>query len=245
MASDQTHQRPRFDSTQWSLVLQAQRTSSPDAPAALAQLCEQYWFPLYAYVRSLGKDIHQAQDLTQGFFAQLIEKNYVGDADPSRGKFRTFLLTSLNHFLANEYDKKTAIKRGGSRTQFSLQFDHAEQQYLIEPISNDQPESRFQRQWARTLLQRVIDRLHDEYISSKRALLFENLKQFLVAGDTEPTGEIASRLGISESAVRVAAHRLRSRYRDLLRVEIAATVNDPDDIDAEIAELFAAFSVTS
>ncbi len=234
--------RPRFDSTQWSLVIQSQHVSSVEGRVALAELCQRYWFPLFAYVRSLGHDLHQAEDLTQGFFERLIEKNYVGDADPARGKFRTFLLTSLTHFLANEHDKRTALKRGGVREQLSLDLEDAERRYAIEPSTSDSPATRFEEQWARWLLDRVVCQLQQNYSDSGKTALFDNLKQFLVGSETESAATIGGRLGISEAAVRVAAHRLRAAYRALLRAEIASTVTDQSEVDDEIALLFLAFS---
>ncbi len=234
--------RPQFDSTQWSLVIQSQHLSSAEGQVALAELCKRYWYPLYAHVRSLGHDLHQSEDLTQGFFERLIEKNYVGDADPARGKFRTFLLTSLTNFLANEHDKRTALKRGGTRKQFSLDLENAEKRYAIEPFTSDSPAKRFEQQWARSLLDRVVEQLQQSYSDAGKSTLFDNLKQFLVGSETESAATIGRRLGISEAAVRVAAHRLRAAYRALLRAEIASTVTDQSGVDNEIAALFSAFS---
>lgn len=234
--------RPRFDSTHWSLVIRSQHPASTDGRVALAELCQRYWYPLFAYVRQQGYDVHQAQDLTQGFFERLIDKNYVSDADPARGKFRTFLLTSLTNFLANEHDKRSALKRGGDLKQFSLEYELAERRYSIEPTTSDSPAKQFEQRWARHLLERVVQQLQQEYVDAGKADVFENLKQFLVTTDTEPATVIAQRLGMSEAAVRVAGHRLRNQYRAMVRQEIAATVGNCEEVDDEIAALFAAFT---
>ena len=186
--------------------------------------------------------MHQSQDLTQGFFERLIDKNYVGDADPAKGKFRTFLLTSLTNFLANEHDKRMALKRGGTRKRIPLELEDAERRYTIEPSTNNNPAARFEEQWARSMLDRVVKQLQRDYADAGKAKLFENLKQYLVVSEMESAATIGSRLGISEPAVRVAAHRLRAEYRACLRAEIAATVTESSQIDDEIAALFAAFS---
>lgn len=244
-ASDETlnePQRQRFESTQWSLVIQAKQRSSPEGRIAFSQLCERYWYPLYAHVRSRGFSADQAQDLTQGFFQRVIEKNYIGDADPNRGKFRTFLLTSLSNFLANEYDKRTAAKRGGAQAPISLEFANAERWFAIEVGASDSPEQVWNRQWARSLLDRVIELLRVEYQHSGKDELFAELKQFLVDIAPEPSRDIAERLNMTPAAVRVAVHRLRSEYRVKIRSEIAATVEDPADVQEEIAALFQSFA---
>lgn len=233
---------PRFDTTQWSLVISCQHPSSPEGRIALAELCQRYWYPLFAYVRLLGHDMHEAQDLIQGFFERLIDKNYVSDADPTRGKFRTFLLTSLNNFLANEHDKRMAIKRGGERKQFSLELEGAERRFSIEPTTSDSADTQFEQRWARQLLDRVVLQLQQKYLDAGKATVFENLKQYLVTTDTEPTAVIAERIGLSEAAVRVAGHRLRAQYRTMLRQEIAATIGNHEEVDDEIAALFTAFA---
>lgn len=222
--------------------MQSQHQSTDEGRVALAALCQRYWYPLYAYVRSLGHDFHLAQDLTQGFFERLVEKNYVGDVDPARGKFRTFLLTSLTHYLANEHDKRTALKRGGSSKHLSLEWEDAERRFAIEPSTADSPADRFEQQWARSLLDRIIEQLRQSYVESGKAQFFENMKQFLDGSEIESAATIGERLGMSEAAVRVAAHRLRAKYRDLLRAEISSTVARPLDVDDEIAALFATFS---
>lgn len=234
--------RPRFDSTQWSLVIQSQRQSTEEGRVALEELCRRYWYPLFAYIRSLGHDLESSQDLTQGFFERLIEKNYLGDADPARGKFRTFLLASLSNFLNNEHDKRTALKRGGHRKQLSLQWETAERRFTIEPLVADSPAARFDEQWARSLLDRVVEQVRQSYVEAGKAQLFDSLKQYLVESKFESAATIGERVGLSEAAVRVAAHRLRAQFRAGLRAEIASTVAQPAEVDDEIAALFAAFA---
>lgn len=222
--------------------MRAQHRSSPEGKIAFATLCQRYWYPLYAFVRSAGNDVHKSQDLTQGFFQRVMEKNYIGDADPARGKFRTFLLTSFSHFLANEHDKRGALKRGGDRLHFSLEFEDAERRYAIEPVDGSTPETRFEQQWARSLLGRVIKDLRREFVVADNERLFEELKPFLTTESTESAAEIGKRLGMTESAVRVAVHRLRARYRRLLREEIAATIGNQTEVDDEIANLISTFA---
>ena len=234
--------RPHFDSTQWSLVLAAQHRSSPDGRLAFAQLCEKYWYPLYAFVRQSESDIHRARDLTQGFFEQVIEKNYIADADPNRGRFRTFLLTSLSNFVANEWNKSQAVKRGGGKTHLSLDFARGDQFLQKELASAETPESLYQRHWALTVLHEVLEQLRVAHESAGKSQLFEELKQFLLPGAPETYAAIAERLNMGEGAVRVAVHRLRTRYREALREEIANTLSNPADVDDEIRSLFNAFS---
>jgi RNA polymerase sigma-70 factor (ECF subfamily) len=232
----------RFATTQWSLVLAAGDRGSPEAQEALAILCETYWAPLYAFVRRQGFDEHQSQDLTQEFFAQLLDKEFLRAVVPGKGKFRTFLLIAVKHFLANERDRARAQKRGGGRSLHGLDFDQAERTYSLEPYHTLTPEKHFDRRWAVTLLNQVVVQLRDESIQGGRAQLFEMLKGFLSGeGATVSYAEAAAALNMSEGAVRVAVHRLRARYRDLLRAQIGRTVNHPSEIDSEIRELFAAF----
>ena len=232
----------RFETTKWSLVLKAANRSSQSGQDALAQLCQHYWYPLYAFVRSRGYDAHQAEDMTQEFFQRLIEKNYVGDADRAKGKFRTFLLTSLKNFLANEFDRRVALKRGGGKRVLSLDLIEAEKRLADLQYSSDSAEIQFQRQWATSLLQRVLDELQSEYAQAGQSIKFDVLKQFLTSGESESTDLVADRLSMNVSAVRVAIHRLRSRYRSMLRSEISATVTSPDEVNDEIKTLFEAFS---
>jgi RNA polymerase sigma factor (sigma-70 family) len=231
----------RFTTTHWSLVLAAAGTEDSRGREALARLCQVYWYPLYAFVRRQGRSPHDAQDLTQEFFARLLEKEYLGDVDRSKGKFRSFLLTALKHFLSKERDRCNTLKRGGGHTLVPLDTLCAEDRYRREPEDNATPEKLFERRWALTLLERVLTRLGDEHAATGRRAMFEQL-QGCLTGDRNllPYTELAGRLTMTEGAVKVAVHRLRQRYRGVLREEIAQTVADSAEIDDEIKELFSA-----
>lgn len=230
-----------FTTTCWSVVLSAQDRNSPEWEQALAALCETYWFPLYVYVRRSGYSSHDAQDLTQEFFARFLEKDFLKDVDCRRGKFRSFLLAALKHHLSHERERAKAKKRGGGRAPFSLDFDSAESRYRLEPADPATPERLYERRWALTLLDRVIRRLEDENARAGKADSFAILKEFLTAGrESRPYRRVAESLGMTEGAVKVAVHRLRRRYRELLREEVAQTVADPAEIDEELRDLFAA-----
>jgi RNA polymerase sigma factor (sigma-70 family) len=242
---DQPHEaaRPvggrRFVTTRWSRVLAAGQAQSTASREALAGLCEIYWYPLYAYVRRWGYDPDRAQDLTQEFFARLLEKHYLRDADPARGRFRSFLLASLKHFLSNERDRESAVKRGGRATIVPLEIETAEGMYQREPPDADTPEKVFERRWAMTLLGRALSRLAAEFAESGRSDTFRRLEGYLTGeSDTVPYAELARDLGMTEGAVKVAVHRLRRRFGTVLRAEIAETVSDPAQVDEEIRELF-------
>jgi RNA polymerase sigma factor (sigma-70 family) len=229
-----------FASTQWSLVLAAGHRSSPDSCDALAALCQAYWYPLYAYARRQIGNVHEAQDLTQSFFARLLEKNLVSIADPARGRFRSFLLTSFKNFLVNEWDKGQAKKRGDGVMPLSLDFAGAESRYPIEPSGGDSPERLFERQWVLSLLDHVLDRLRQESALAGKADQFDALKDFISGLPVDGNyAEAAHRLGATENAAKVAAHRLRKRYRELLREEIGRTIVGPEEVDDEIRCLFA------
>jgi RNA polymerase sigma-70 factor (ECF subfamily) len=234
--------RPQFDTTHWSLVLAAQDENSAAARIALTKLCEKYWYPLYAFVRQTEADANQACDIIQGFFEKVIEKDYIGDADPKRGKFRTFLLTSLTHFMANQRDKAKALKRGGGVSHFSFEFHKGEQRFLQEPSDPQTPEKHYQQRWAVTLLNQVLEGIRAEFIADDKGPWFEQLSQFLTPGDSESYQQVAERLEMTEGAAKVAVHRLRVRYRERLRAEIAQTVADPGEVDGEIRMLFETFS---
>ena len=232
-----------FLTTHWSVVLQAGRADTTRARDALARLCQTYWHPLYAYVRRLGHSPPDAQDLTQEFFARLLARNYIADADESRGRFRSFLLASLKHFLANEWDKARAQKRGGGQTPIPIDPAAAETGCHFEPADPATADKVFERRWALTLLDQVLRRLRQEYVASGREPLFEQLKPTLTeASRSVRYAEMAARLGTSEGAVKVAVHRLRQRYRDLLRAEIADTVASPAEVEDELRSLFAALA---
>jgi RNA polymerase sigma-70 factor (ECF subfamily) len=231
----------RFATTHWSLVVAAGGNDSQQAHQALAELCAAYWHPLYAYVRRLGYDVNQAQDLTQGFFTRLLEKDYLRAVDRERGKFRTFLLASFRHFLANEYDRATAQKRGGGRSVLSLDFRATEQRNSLEPSHALTAEKLYERRWALALLEQALARLRGEFMVNGRGPLFDALKVFLTGEKAAVShDQLARQLGMTAGAITVAVHRLRQRYREVLREEIGRTVNDPAEIDGEIRDLFAA-----
>jgi len=220
-------------------VLEAGRDDSPRAAEALEQLCRTYWYPLYAFVRRRGHGPEDAQDLTQAFFARLIAKRDLAAVDRTRGRFRSFLIAAMQHFLANEWDKARAQKRGGGVRVISLDAVSAEARYAREPADLETPELIFERRWAMALLDKVLVRLRGEYEARGQGDLFEALKGTLGGGGAEGHAATAERLGMTEGAVKVAAHRLRRRYRDLLRGEIAGTVASPDDVDDELRHLLA------
>lgn len=228
-----------FATTHWSVVLTAGRSDVPQAQDALEKLCQTYWYPLYAYVRRRGYAQADAEDLTQEFFAWLLERNWLGGADQQRGRFRSFLLTSFSRFLANEWDKARTQKRGGGRI-VSLQFDDAEAGCAREPVDNATPEQSFEWRWALTLLEQVMNRLSAEFARDGKAELFEALKPCLLGErTTQPYVTLASKLAMTEGSVKVAVHRLRQRYRQLLRDEIANTVAKPEEVEEELRYLFA------
>ncbi len=229
-----------FATTRWSLIAAAGDPAAADTRAALAELCAAYWYPVYAYARRRGHGHHAAKDLTQGFFARLIETNDLAAADRTRGRFRSFLLAACQHYLANQFDRDAARKRGGGFARVPLDFADAAGRYAREPADGTSPERLFDRRWALDLLDRTLAGLRDEYAGSGRATLFDALKGGLAGGVDEGYAAVAEQLGMTAGAVKVAAHRLRQRYRDRLRALIAETVATPDDVDAEIRDLFAA-----
>ena len=212
--------------------------------AALESLCTAYWFPLYAFERRRGAGPEEAQDLVQGFFAELLEKDYLRQADRERGRFRTFLITAFRHFASKEREKARAEKRGGGRTPLPLDFADGESRYLREPADDRTPERIFERRWALTLLDEALGRLRGEHRAAGREDLFEALQGTLGGGTAEASSyaEVGARLGMSEGAVKVAVHRLRRRYREILRASIAETVADPSEVDDEIRHLLAALA---
>lgn len=237
----QSPEQLSFATTQWSLVLRAARPDDSAACTALETLCRRYWFPLYAFVRRRVSEVHEAQDLTQEFFLRLLEKNSLATASPERGRFRSFLLTSLKNFLANEWDRAATQKRGGDRKRLSLDWEIGESRLSFEPTHTDTPEREFERQWALTLLDVVVQRLQDEFAMADKSRQFELLKETLTGSRAVLDYEIiASELQMSEEAARQAAHRLRKRYRELLREEVAATVESDNEVEDEIGRLFEA-----
>ena len=227
-----------FATTHWSLVLEAGHRSAPAADAALETLCRAYWFPLYAFARRRGYSQDDAADLTQEFFSRLIEKSFLESADPDRGRFRTFLLTIFQRFLAKESDRRQAIRRGGGLTRLSIDFDDGEMRYVGGLTDEQTPERIFEQQWALTVLQRVVAQLRTEYESKGKVELFERCRAFLVGSAAAiSSAETAKTLNMTEGALRVAIHRLRERYRELLRIEVAGTIDDATTIDDELVQL--------
>lgn len=228
-----------FKTTHWSVVLQAGQSISSQAGKALARLCQDYWYPLYAYVRRRGYSPQEAQDLTQDFFLRFLERQGIQQADRQRGKFRTFLLSSLGNFLANEWDKRKAVKRGGRCFFESWDALGAEERYNREPFHESTAEKLYERRWALTLLERTLNTLRREHAASRQAEVFDVLQSYLTGNENEETyQEAAARLGLSEAAVKMRVLRLRQRYRELLRAEIAETVSSPQELQEELKHLF-------
>lgn len=227
-----------FATTHWSVVLAAKGSNTTDATEALEKLCRAYWYPLYAYVRRQGENPQDAQDLTQGFFTRLLEKDYLAQVDRAKGKFRSFLLAALKHFLADERDKARAQKRGGGRPLISLDAQEAEERYRLEPAHDLTPEKLFERRWALSLLFAVFDRLAQDYAEAGKAELFQVIQAFLTPNDGQADyASAARRLNMKEGAVRMAVHRMRRRYGILFRQEVAHTVSTEDEIDDEMNQL--------
>lgn len=241
--SSTPHAKERFVTTHWSVVLGAGCNDSLRARSALETLYRAYWYPLYAFVRRLGRSPADAEDLVQAFFAQCLEKNYLAAADRTKGRFRSFLLVALKRFLANEWDKARARKRGGGHTPLSLDALTPEERYAREPADNLSPDKLFERRWALTLLENVLSRLREEQAAAGRLAVFDALKDCLIPGGHGIAyAELGATLGLSEGAVKVAAHRLRQRYRELLEEEIAHTVSSPGEIQAERQYLISVLS---
>jgi len=234
-----------FVTTHWSMVLSAGENDGTRSQNALAQLCQTYWYPLYAYARGRGHSREDAQDLTQEFFARLLAHDWVGKADRAKGRFRSFLLTAMKRFMADEWDKARAQKRGGGARLLPLPFDAAETRWSREPADQLTPEESFERRWVMTLLEEVLKRLRREYEEEGNAGLFSEINPCLVGERASlPYAELARKLGSSESGVKSAVHRLRRRYRKLLRDEIAQTVAGPEEVDEELRHLFAVLGKT-
>jgi len=229
-----------FRSTRWSRVLATGLDDRQARVVAFEDLCARYWSPVYAFIRRLGHDVHDAQDLTQAFFTQLLERDAVAQADPQRGRFRTFLKTLVRHFLSDEHTRRATLRRGGGLTFVPLDVGDAEAR-LATRTADESPESRFEREWALQVLHSVLDRLADEHRLKERTEQWELLRTFLTPGQAPPAYEpLSLRLGISVTALKVTVHRLRQRFRSLLRETIADTLEDPADIDDELGSLLAA-----
>ena len=235
--------RSRFATTRWTTVNAVRRTSQSQAATALAELCEAYWPPLYGFLRKRGYPPEEAQDLTQGFFARLLESDTIQTADPSRGRFRSFLLTALKRYVINEHERSAAVRRGGAYTHLSLDFDEAERAHGLEPSTDETPDRLFNRRWAAIALERALQRLRAEYAELGRATLADVLLPYLTDTSELPSyREVAERLDMSEGAIKVAVHRMRQRYGGILRAEIAETVLEEEEVEAELRELLRAVS---
>ena len=223
----------RFPTTRWTLVVAAGGPQRKEARSALVSLCENYWYPLYAYLRRRGYSSDQAQDLTQEFFIRVLEGRYLDRADPEKGRFRSFILTSLKFFVADEADRQRASKRGGGLV-VPLEFSTGEERYQREPAHDETPERIFERRWALSLLDRVMGKLREEFVHHGRPEHFERLKVYLLGQSDAPYAALAQEMNTSEGALKVAIHRLRKRYRELFRQEIADTVADPAEVESEL-----------
>ena len=233
--------RAGFATTHWTMVYSAASVDSEQAGEALTALCQDYWYPLYAFVRREGQQSSDAQDLVQAFFAQLLEKEELRRADPAKGRFRSFLLTSFKHFLSNRRQYEQAQKRGGGQTVLSLNFPEGESRYGAEPADAWSPEALFQRRWALAVLERTLQRLREYYRQSEKEALFDALKTFLIgSGDGPPHAELAEQLKMTPGAVKVAIHRLRQKYGTYLREQVAQTVASHDDVEDEVQQLLRA-----
>lgn len=236
--------RTAFTTTHWSVVLAANESGINSQNSALESLCSTYWYPLYTFVRRRGYEVHEAQDLTQEFFARLLAKDFLREVDPRKGKFRSFLLAALEHFLANEWRRAHAQKRGGNIAFISLDDESTEEQYREAARSNLSPQQLFEQQWATTLLEQVLARLRQEYEDSGKGAMFEQLKVFLTGEKREMSyAVLAVMLRTTEPALKMAVSRMRQRYGILLRAEIANTVSSAEEVDEELRALFGALSL--
>ena len=231
-----------FPTTSWTLVIAAGGLDSASRRDAITSLCATYWYPLYAFIRRRGHAASEAEDLVQGFFARFLAGHYFDRADPEKGNFRSFLLTCLKCFLADEKDRERAQKRGGGVPPLPFEMATAESLYTREPAHNETPERIYERRWARALLDRVYGRLREEFVLHGRLDHFNHIKAYLMGTGDAPYAELAPKLGVTEAALKTGIHRLRKRYRDLLREEVAATVADPTSVDAELRFLVSALS---
>ena len=231
----------QFPTTRWTLVVAAGDPHRKEANSALVSLCENYWYPLYAYLRRRGYPADQAQDLTQQFFMRVLEGRYLDRADPEKGRFRAFILTSLKFFVGDKEDRHRAQKRGGA-VLVPLEFSSCEERYQREPAHDETPERIFERRWALSVLDRVVERLRDEFVQHGHLEHFERLKVFLLGQSDTPYAALAREMNTSEGALKVAIHRLRKRYRELFHLEIADTVADPAEVESELRFLAAVLS---
>lgn len=222
------------------MVLEAADAQASGVADALSELCQQYWYPLYAFVRRRGFDRTQAEDLTQSFFADLLEKNSLQHVQPSRGSFRSFLLTSFSNFIANQWRAENAQKRGGGQTILSIDYERADNRYAEQPADDLSPEKVFERNWALSILEQTLEAVGTQYEESGKRELFDDLRGFLTGEDNVAYAELSKKTGMREGALKVAVHRLRQRYGQQLRLQITKTVEDPADVDQELRSLFQA-----
>ena len=227
----------KFATTRWSLILAAGDPGSPQASSALASLCEIYWFPVYAFIRRTGASPDDARDLTQAFFTRVLEKGYFGEAKRERGRFRSFLLTAVRHFLSNERDAARAQKRGGGAAHLPLEYDDGERRYMLEPVDDLTPEHVYERRWALTVLDSAMTRLGGRYAEPDRQKVFAELRPLLMGREDGAYAGAAAALGVSDGALRVALHRLRTQFAACLREVVSETVDEGDDVDEELQEL--------
>jgi len=235
--SPEPRKRGHFPTTRWSLIVSCRQRPTANSHEALASLCNAYWYPLYVYVRRQGKSVEDAQDLTQGFFARLLEKHYIEDFNRERGSFRTFLVAAFRHYVTNERERERAQKRGGDQPPMTLDLQEAEQRYRLEPSHNLTPEKLYERRWALTLLERSMERLRAESADQSH---FDRLRVFLTGEAVISYRELSDQMGMSEGALKVAVHRLKRRYGDLVREEIGQTVTSPEQIKKELGYLLSA-----
>lgn len=233
---DATLGRRRFHTTKWSLVRSAGDQACAGFEAALTSLCEMYWHPVYGYIRRSGRSAEDARDLTQAFFVRVLETALLKSARPDRGRFRSFLLASLRNFLINEYHREHTVKRGGHQPHLSLEFDAEEQRYQLEPVDSLTPDHVYECRWAASIFENAMQRLTTLHAASPRRHVFEQLRVFVLDGGT-PSNELASELGLSPGALRVALHRLRKQYETVLEDVIAETVERPEDVADELRHL--------
>jgi len=237
-----TRHGSHFPATRWSVVLQARNVDDPAAAGALAELCRAYWYPVYSFLRRQGNAPHDAEDLTQGFFAALLERGSLATVDEAKGKLRSFLLVAVKRFAASQYERDHAQRRGGNAVHVPINTGIAEERYTAEPATSLAPDVLFEKQWALTLLDTVLAKLREDYARDEREGIFDALKERLSAdGDPATLASVAEQLGMNEGAVKVAVHRLRQRYRRVLREQIELTVDSPGEVDAEIQHLFKVF----
>lgn len=233
--------RAGFVTTRWTQVAEAAASQAPASRKALEELFETYWLPVYAFIRRSGYDANQASDLTQGFFVSVLERGLIGKADQTRGRFRTFLLVAVKGFLANEHRAANTLKRGGQQQIVSIDAAKGDERIGIEPQVTMPPDREFQRQWALTVLQRAMDQLADEFARRDRSQLFQSIKSLLTGDSADSSYEkISQQLGMSENSIKVAVHRMRKRYRELIRIEVSQTVQGEDEVQDELNELLRA-----